>query len=183
MSDTPERKRTTGMSVREAGQKGGETVKQKYGPEFYEAMGRKGGLATKSPTAMSSTSKFERKVERRAAKPRAIATAQISTNESDKKVARKLNNSSKKASAQPQKPASVKLANAIGRPIAAGAIFVFMLATGAGTVGALPVHPPLRRRLQARPPADRRFQATSCPSTQYDLRIGRYDLVKGLQQG
>ena len=47
MSDTPERKRTTGMSVREAGQKGGETVKQKYGPEFYEAIGRKGGLATK----------------------------------------------------------------------------------------------------------------------------------------
>jgi general stress protein YciG len=48
MSDTPEKpKRTTGMSVREAGQKGGETVKQKYGPEFYEAIGRKGGLATK----------------------------------------------------------------------------------------------------------------------------------------
>ena len=29
-----------GMSVREAGQKGGETVKKKYGPEFYEAIGR-----------------------------------------------------------------------------------------------------------------------------------------------
>ena len=35
------------MSVREAGQKGGETVKKKYGSEFYEAIGRKGGLATK----------------------------------------------------------------------------------------------------------------------------------------
>jgi uncharacterized protein len=40
-------KRSGGMSVREAGQKGGETVKQKYGPEFYEQIGRKGGLATK----------------------------------------------------------------------------------------------------------------------------------------
>ena len=44
-TDTP--KKTTGMSVREAGQKGGETVKKKYGPEFYEQIGRKGGLATK----------------------------------------------------------------------------------------------------------------------------------------
>jgi len=35
------------MSVREAGQKGGETVKKKYGPEFYEMIGRKGGQATK----------------------------------------------------------------------------------------------------------------------------------------
>lgn len=40
-------KRGTGLSVREAGQKGGETVKRKYGPEFYERIGRKGGLATK----------------------------------------------------------------------------------------------------------------------------------------
>ena len=35
------------MTVREAGQKGGETVKSKYGPEFYEIIGRKGGQATK----------------------------------------------------------------------------------------------------------------------------------------
>ena len=42
-----EPKRTGGMSVREAGQKGGETVKRKYGPEFYETIGRKGGEATK----------------------------------------------------------------------------------------------------------------------------------------
>ena len=40
-------RRGGGMSVREAGQKGGETVKQKYGAEFYEEIGRKGGLATK----------------------------------------------------------------------------------------------------------------------------------------
>ncbi len=47
MSITPKRKTGSGMSVREAGQKGGETVKRKYGPEFYEAIGRKGGEATK----------------------------------------------------------------------------------------------------------------------------------------
>ena len=47
MSTTPERKSGSGMSVREAGQKGGETVKKRYGPEFYEQIGRKGGLATK----------------------------------------------------------------------------------------------------------------------------------------
>ncbi len=44
---TPKRTPGTGMTVREAGQKGGETVKRKYGPEFYEAIGRKGGEATK----------------------------------------------------------------------------------------------------------------------------------------
>src|SRR5271168_5174937 len=44
---TPESPKKPGMTVREAGQKGGETVKQKYGPEFYEQIGRKGGLATK----------------------------------------------------------------------------------------------------------------------------------------
>ncbi|MBI4319968.1 MAG: Em GEA1 (EM1), partial [Chloroflexi bacterium] len=31
------------MTVREAGKKGGETVKKKYGPEFYTRIGRKGG--------------------------------------------------------------------------------------------------------------------------------------------
>ena|SRR5271165_7570712 len=43
----PKGKAGGGMTVREAGQKGGETVKRKYGPEFYEAIGRKGGEATK----------------------------------------------------------------------------------------------------------------------------------------
>ena len=32
-----------GMTVEEAGRKGGETVKRKYGHEFYEEIGRKGG--------------------------------------------------------------------------------------------------------------------------------------------
>src|SRR5580698_8502047 len=44
MSDTEKK---PAMTVREAGQKGGEIVKKKYGPAFYEAIGRKGGLATK----------------------------------------------------------------------------------------------------------------------------------------
>lgn len=45
------RKHTTGkrvagdMSVREAGRKGGETVRDKYGPEFYSEIGQKGGEA------------------------------------------------------------------------------------------------------------------------------------------
>jgi uncharacterized protein len=37
-----------GMSVREAGRRGGERVKAKYGSEFYEEIGRKGGEATKT---------------------------------------------------------------------------------------------------------------------------------------
>ncbi len=35
------------MSVREAGKKGGDTVRERYGPGFYEAIGRKGGQATR----------------------------------------------------------------------------------------------------------------------------------------
>lgn len=31
------------MSVREAGRKGGEIVKKKYGPQFYEEIGKIGG--------------------------------------------------------------------------------------------------------------------------------------------
>jgi general stress protein YciG len=35
------------MTVQEAGRRGGESVKQKYGAAFYETIGRKGGQATK----------------------------------------------------------------------------------------------------------------------------------------
>jgi general stress protein YciG len=38
----------TGMTVQEAGQKGGEVIKNKYGPEFYKMIGRKGGEATRA---------------------------------------------------------------------------------------------------------------------------------------
>ena len=37
----------TGMTVREAGKKGGDIVKTKYGPQFYSEIGRKGGESTK----------------------------------------------------------------------------------------------------------------------------------------
>ena len=43
MPGMEQNKRGGGMSVREAGQKGGETVKNKYGSEFYEQIGKKGG--------------------------------------------------------------------------------------------------------------------------------------------
>lgn len=32
-----------GMTVREAGRKGGEVTSQRHGPQFYEEIGRKGG--------------------------------------------------------------------------------------------------------------------------------------------
>jgi uncharacterized protein len=35
------------MSVREAGKKGGDTVRKRYGSEFYKKIGRKGGKATR----------------------------------------------------------------------------------------------------------------------------------------
>jgi general stress protein YciG len=35
------------MSVREAGKKGGNTVRDRYGAGFYEEIGRKGGQATR----------------------------------------------------------------------------------------------------------------------------------------
>jgi general stress protein YciG len=39
--------RETGMTVREAGKKGGDIVKSRYGPGFYAEIGRKGGESTK----------------------------------------------------------------------------------------------------------------------------------------
>ena len=44
-----------GMSVREAGRRGGERVKAKYGTEFYEEIGRKGGEATKARAIANRT--------------------------------------------------------------------------------------------------------------------------------
>jgi general stress protein YciG len=34
------------MTVREAGRKGGQTVKERHGQEFFRSIGRKGGQAT-----------------------------------------------------------------------------------------------------------------------------------------
>jgi general stress protein YciG len=52
-SDYPEKPSNDGgkpngeMSVREAGKKGGDTVRERYGSTFYELIGRKGGQATR----------------------------------------------------------------------------------------------------------------------------------------
>ena len=46
--ETSDNSNSGGMSVREAGKRGGDRVKAKYGSEFYEAIGRKGGEATKT---------------------------------------------------------------------------------------------------------------------------------------
>jgi general stress protein YciG len=35
------------ITVREAGRRGGESTKKKYGPRFYEEIGRKGGQKVK----------------------------------------------------------------------------------------------------------------------------------------
>ncbi len=40
-------KRSGGMTVREAGRKGGEVTAQRHGPQFYEEIGRKGGQKVK----------------------------------------------------------------------------------------------------------------------------------------
>ena len=37
-----------GMTVAEAGRKGGQAVRDKYGPSFYEQIGKKGGEAVKA---------------------------------------------------------------------------------------------------------------------------------------
>lgn len=36
-----------GMTVSEAGRRGGEATRRKYGPEFYEEIGKKGGETVK----------------------------------------------------------------------------------------------------------------------------------------
>jgi general stress protein YciG len=52
MADQPSKNSENGkvggdMSVREAGKKGGDTVRERYGSGFYETIGRKGGQATR----------------------------------------------------------------------------------------------------------------------------------------
>jgi general stress protein YciG len=40
-------KKSGGMTVREAGRKGGEVTARRHGPQFYEEIGRKGGQKVK----------------------------------------------------------------------------------------------------------------------------------------
>ncbi len=41
--ESDKKTKTRQMTVQEAGRKGGQTVKEKYGPEFYSQIGQKGG--------------------------------------------------------------------------------------------------------------------------------------------
>ncbi len=56
------------MTVREAGRKGGETTKKRYGPRFYEEIGKKGGHKVKrmleeGKRARKQTEQQKRKVK------------------------------------------------------------------------------------------------------------------------
>jgi len=42
-----EEKNKGGMSVRDAGRKGGEVTAQRHGPQFYQEIGKKGGQKVK----------------------------------------------------------------------------------------------------------------------------------------
>jgi general stress protein YciG len=42
-----EQKPKGGMSVRDAGRKGGEVTAQRHGPQFYQEIGKKGGQRVK----------------------------------------------------------------------------------------------------------------------------------------
>jgi general stress protein YciG len=66
-----------GMSVREAGKRGGDRVKAKYGSEFYEAIGRKGGQATKSKYGATFYEEIGQKGGQKLKKTAAAATTDI----------------------------------------------------------------------------------------------------------
>lgn len=54
-----------GMTVREAGRKGGRSTKARHGPEFYQTIGRKGGETTKARHGPEFYEKIGRKGGRR----------------------------------------------------------------------------------------------------------------------
>ncbi len=49
------------MTVEEAGHKGGEKVKEKYGPEFYSKIGHKGGQRVKELIKEGEEAEAEKK--------------------------------------------------------------------------------------------------------------------------
>src|SRR6266568_1694331 len=53
MADESTGKKKGSMSVSEAGRKGGQTVRDKYGHSFYEEIGRKGGETVKAERGRS----------------------------------------------------------------------------------------------------------------------------------
>lgn len=48
------------MTVREAGKLGGDAVKEKYGPDFYAKIGKKGGRSLKSRVAVKDPGYYVR---------------------------------------------------------------------------------------------------------------------------
>src|SRR5436305_1625996 len=94
-----ELKKKGAMSVSEAGRKGGQTVRDKYGHAFYEEIGRKGGegaSALATSAASSSTRPSAAKAgsweAARAARPCATSTAPPSTRRSAARAARRSGN-------------------------------------------------------------------------------------------
>jgi uncharacterized protein len=49
------------MTVEEAGRRGGQAVRQKYGPEFYSEIGRKGGRARREELGRAGYAAMGRK--------------------------------------------------------------------------------------------------------------------------
>jgi general stress protein YciG len=56
-----------GMSVREAGRKGGKTTRARYGPEFFQEIGQKGGKAVSERYSNEHFREIGRKGGRRVA--------------------------------------------------------------------------------------------------------------------
>ncbi|UCH36692.1 MAG: Em GEA1 (EM1) [Armatimonadota bacterium] len=56
------------MTVQEAGRKGGETTKKRYGPRFYEQIGRKGGQKVKRMVEESKRARKQLEDAKRKAK-------------------------------------------------------------------------------------------------------------------
>jgi uncharacterized protein len=56
-----------GMSVREAGRKGGKTTRARYGPEFFQEIGQKGGKAVTERYSKEHFREIGRKGGRRVA--------------------------------------------------------------------------------------------------------------------
>jgi general stress protein YciG len=56
-----------GMSVREAGRKGGRTTRARYGPEFFQEIGQKGGKAVSERYSNEHFREIGRKGGRRVA--------------------------------------------------------------------------------------------------------------------
>jgi general stress protein YciG len=56
------------MTVREAGRKGGQTTKQRYGPRFYEQIGKKGGHKVKRMLEEGKKARKQMEQPKRAAK-------------------------------------------------------------------------------------------------------------------